>query len=76
MTEMYEVTFTAYVIAKDSQGALDVLVDEAVVSSDSGMSVDVRVASSVDAGWWDSYPFGGDKQATCGELIAEHGVGL
>ena len=75
MTEMYEVTFTAYVMAEDPQGALDVLVDEAVVSSDSGMSVDVRVASSVDAEWWDSYPFGGEERA-CGELIAEHGAGL
>ncbi|MEE8308649.1 MAG: hypothetical protein V3R81_15385 [Gammaproteobacteria bacterium] len=75
MKKMFEVTFTAYVMAEDPQGALDVLVDETVVSSDSGMSADIRQANSVDAGWWNLHPFGGDGQTTCGELIAERDTG-
>lgn len=68
--KLYELTFTAYVIAEDEQGALDALADDCVVSSDSGMTVETRQATLVDAGWWDSLPFGGDGETTCGTLIS------
>lgn len=69
--KLYEITFTAYAVAEDEQGAMDALVDAAVISSDSGMTIEMREAVTIAANWWDSLPFGGDEEITCGTLVGQ-----
>jgi hypothetical protein len=64
--KLYEVTAKFYVMADNELGA------EYPYSFElSNCTLDVFEAQSVDADWWDSIPFGGDDDRTCGQIFEQ-----
>lgn len=63
--QLFEVTKTYYVMAEDEQEANDFKPEL------DGCDSEAFPAESVNATWWDSLPFGGDDDRTCGQIITE-----
>ena len=67
MKKLYEVNLTYYIMAEDEDEARSIPQDMDECSAD----VDVTEATAVMAHWWDSIPFEGEDDKTCGQIITE-----
>lgn len=62
--QLYFVERRAYVLASSE-------LEAEVIDTGLGDTVEVSKASTVDSDWWDSIPFGGDDDRTCGQILTE-----
>jgi len=62
MKKLYEVEIRYYVMAENETEA-------EAIRTDDGVTLEVNEAFTVDSEWWDTIPFGGDDDRTCGEIL-------
>ena len=68
MKRLYRVDAFWYVMAENSQDAVDVRPDYGAIDIEVTLARD----SGVDFGWWDAMPFNSDDNRPCKEIIHDN----